>query len=183
MPTFRGEDIELEGVLSAARLMAVSARTAPKGRGRDTIKTLILTGEEKDRIADEMERIAREKNSHVFERDAGNLRKSQVVLLIGVDGKTPKGLNCGACGFSCAEMERTEKRMEHFYSGPNCIMYVLDLGIAIGSAVKTASLLNVDNRVMFTIGAAAKRLNLLDSDIIIGIPLAAMGKSPYFDRK
>ncbi|MFC1957077.1 DUF2148 domain-containing protein, partial [Chloroflexota bacterium] len=57
------------------------------------------------------------------------------------------------------------------------------LGIALGSAVKLASELNVDNRMMYTIGATAKKLGLLDSDIIIGIPLSATGKSVYFDRR
>jgi len=35
---------------------------------------------------------------------------------------------------------------------------------------------------MYTIGVAAKDLKLLDSDVIIGIPLAVAGKNPYFDR-
>jgi len=35
---------------------------------------------------------------------------------------------------------------------------------------------------MYSIGAAAKDLGLLDSDVIMGIPLAVAGKSPYFDR-
>ena len=62
-------------------------------------------------------------------------------------------------------------------------MYVLDLGIALGSAVKTASMLNVDNRIMYTVGAAAKRLNLMDADIIIGVPLSVSGKNIFFDRR
>jgi uncharacterized ferredoxin-like protein len=36
---------------------------------------------------------------------------------------------------------------------------------------------------MYTVGAAAKALGLLDADIIIGIPLSASGKNIYFDRK
>ena len=59
----------------------------------------------------------------------------------------------------------------------------MDLGIALGSAVKLAAELCIDNRMMYTIGVAAKELRLLDSDIIIGIPLSVTGKSPYFDRK
>jgi uncharacterized ferredoxin-like protein len=59
----------------------------------------------------------------------------------------------------------------------------IDLGIALASAVKLASELNVDNRMMYTIGAAAKKLGLLDSDVIIGIPLSVSGKNIYFDRK
>ena len=37
---------EREAVLEVARLMAISARTAPKGRGQDSIKTLILHGDQ-----------------------------------------------------------------------------------------------------------------------------------------
>jgi uncharacterized ferredoxin-like protein len=53
---------------------------------------------------------------------------------------------------------------------------------AFGSAVKLAGELNIDNRIMYSVGAAAKKLNLLDSDLIIGIPLSVTGKNPYFDR-
>jgi uncharacterized ferredoxin-like protein len=35
---------------------------------------------------------------------------------------------------------------------------------------------------MYSVGAAAKKLNLLDSDVIIGIPLSGTGKNPFFDR-
>jgi len=58
----------------------------------------------------------------------------------------------------------------------------MDLGIALASAAKMAIELNIDNRMMYSIGVAAKAMNLLDSDVIVGIPLAVMGKSPYFDR-
>ena len=58
----------------------------------------------------------------------------------------------------------------------------MDLGIAIGSAAKTASSLNADNRVMYTVGVAAREANLTDADVVVGIPLSATGKSIYFDR-
>jgi uncharacterized ferredoxin-like protein len=35
---------------------------------------------------------------------------------------------------------------------------------------------------MYTIEAAAKKLNLLESDLMRGVPLSAIGKKPYFDR-
>jgi uncharacterized ferredoxin-like protein len=58
------------------------------------------------------------------------------------------------------------------------------LGIALGSAVKTASYLNVDNRVMYRAGTAAKRLGYLaGSSVVMGIPISASGKSIYFDRR
>jgi uncharacterized ferredoxin-like protein len=59
----------------------------------------------------------------------------------------------------------------------------LDLGIAIASAAKTASALDVDNRIMYRVGTAARRLNLLpEASVIMGIPISAKGKNIYFDR-
>ena len=60
---------------------------------------------------------------------------------------------------------------------------LIDLGIALGSAVKVASDLNVDNRIMYSIGLAAKKMNLLEADEIQGIPLSIKGKNIFFDRK
>jgi uncharacterized ferredoxin-like protein len=59
----------------------------------------------------------------------------------------------------------------------------VNLGIAIGSAVKTAQILNVDNRVMFSVGVAAQELGLIQADVVYGIPLSATSKNIYFDRK
>jgi uncharacterized ferredoxin-like protein len=44
--------------------------------------------------------------------------------------------------------------------------------------------MNVDNRLMYTFGAAVKDLPLFvaDADVIIGVPLSATGKNIYFDR-
>lgn len=62
------------------------------------------------------------------------------------------------------------------------IMRLVDLGIAIGSAVKTASILNIDNRIMFTAGKAAQNLKLVDGDVIFGIPISVRGSNIFFDR-
>jgi uncharacterized ferredoxin-like protein len=48
--------------------------------------------------------------------------------------------------------------------------------------VKTAGLLNVDNRIMYRVGAVAREMGHIDADFVMGIPLSAMGKSIYFDR-
>ena len=55
-------------------------------------------------------------------------------------------------------------------------------GIAVGSAVKTASLMNVDNRIDDRMGVAARRLGLLDAEVVMGIPLSSTSKNIYFDR-
>jgi uncharacterized ferredoxin-like protein len=184
LPKVRSEEAEKEGILKVAELMLVSARTAPKSGGIDDVLTLIVHGEEKNALADEMEKIARERNISGFVRDAKNTRDSDVVVLIGVRGTKHYGLNCGACGYqTCEEFKKVEKILGQDFNGPTCLFKALDLGIALGSAVKTASILNVDNRIMYRIGAAAKRLNILpDASIIMGIPLSAKGKSIYFDR-
>ncbi|HSW35903.1 MAG TPA: DUF2148 domain-containing protein, partial [Candidatus Limnocylindrales bacterium] len=68
------------------------------------------------------------------------------------------------------------------FTGPLCAWRLIDLGIALGSAVKTASLFNADNRIMYRIGVAALRKKLITGEIAIGVPLSATGKSIYFDR-
>jgi uncharacterized ferredoxin-like protein len=190
MGRFKSKEVEREAVMMAVAMMAASARTAPKARGVDAVKTMVIDGDDLELLASAMEAKAREQPPHLaphFTRDAGNVRKSSCVLLIGVSGKPKKikqPLDCGACGYeTCKQLFSAERRPGKDFIGPNCIVQVLDLGVALGSAVKLASELNVDSRMMYTAGAAAKKLKLLDSDIIIGIPLSATGKNIYFDRQ
>lgn len=189
MPVIHGSEAENAALQRVAELMAVAARTAPKTRGVDEIVTAVVSGVEKDAIADEMVKLVRRKRNPIssFERDADNLRRSPLLLLVGVRGTTPKRpenpLNCGACGFdTCAEFIQAEKRRGEDFVGPICVWHSVDLGIALSSAAKTAAELNVDNRLMYTVGVAAKALETIDADIIVGIPISASGKNIYFDR-
>ena len=68
------------------------------------------------------------------------------------------------------------------FTGTSYVFEAIDLGIALESAVKLASYLNIDNKMMYTIGAASKVLEKLYADISIVIPLSATGKNIYFDR-
>ena len=188
MAILKSGQIEKDAVEMGASMMAVSARTAPKTRGVDSVKTAILTGEDLEKLAAAMEKKVKEKSTELpgFKRDADNIRSSTAVLLIGVS-RDPKRmeipLNCGACGYkSCKDLLASGKREGEDFTGPVCMFQAIDLGIALGSAVKLAGELGMDNRIMYTIGAAAKKMNLIDSDVIIGIPLSATGKNPYFDR-
>ena len=121
-----------------------------------------------------------------FLRDAGNIRQVGVCVLFSAACLSTLGLNCGACGHAtCAEMKASVDiaPADSLYKGPVCALRSADLGIAVGSAVKTASILNVDNRIMFSAGTAALALGFLPhSTIAFGIPLSVTGKSPYFDR-
>ena len=188
MAILKSEKIEKDAVEMGASMIALAARTAPKGRGIDSIKTLILTGKDLEQLALAMEKKVKGKSIELpfFKRDADNIRNSAAVLLIGVS-REPKRielpLNCGACGYkSCKDLLAAGKREGEDFTGPHCIFQAIDLGIALGSAVKLAGELGIDNRIMYSVGAAAKKLNLLDSDLIIGIPLSVTGKNPFFDR-
>lgn len=189
MGRLEGREIEKKGAQWAAMLMAISARTAPKARGVDNVVTCMIEGDDLETLAVGMERQYQQKKVKIesFLRDANNVRQSSAVLLIGVKGTMPKKpelpLNCGACGYqTCNEFIRVSKKKGEDFVGPLCFFQALDLGIALGSAVKMAADLNIDNRMMFTIGGAAKDLGFLDADAIIGVPLSISGKNIFFDR-
>jgi len=184
-PKIESEKAEKEAILEAAKLMLAAARTAPKTAGIDDILTLIVHGEEKDAIAEKMNEIAEQRNIDGFKRDAKNVKDSEAIVLIGVRGSKSIGINCGACGYkNCKEFEEAKKSVGQDFTGPTCVFKALDLGIALGSAVKMAGLLNVDNRIMYRIGTAALKLNLMpEATVAMGIPLSAKGKNIYFDRK
>ncbi|MCX6089002.1 MAG: DUF2148 domain-containing protein [Candidatus Atribacteria bacterium] len=164
-----------------AGLLAVSARTAPKSGGKDFVNIVILRKDDVMKLGNAMVQYGEEKNIPGFIRDGKNVLDSDVVVLVGIKDAAVMNLNCGACGFdTCAELQAYEKRE---FKGPQCMFRLLDLGIALGSAVKTASLLNVDNRIMYRIGALARKMGLTQDDVVMGIPLSAQGKNIYFDRK
>ena len=169
-----------QAIKNVINLMGISARTAPKSAGKDFVVVKTIYGEDIRKISKEMLRYGEESGKRNFDRDGNNVESSQAVLLIGIKNARPVGVNCGACGCnSCSELD-LRKGIE--FDGPHCAFRVLDMGIAIGSAVKTAGMMNVDNRIMYRAGVAAKRIGLIDADFIMGIPLSVTGKNIYFDR-
>jgi uncharacterized ferredoxin-like protein len=179
---------ESKAVQIVAELMALSARTAPKGRGLDSIAIRIAVDEDLKWLAGEMRRLGEAMSFRALLRDAGNMDRSDACMLIGCKGADITGLNCGGCGFaSCKEMleaQKAPRATKKLFCGPNCAIKMADLGIALGSAVKTASIHNVDNRIMFTAGVGALSLGWLEGcNIAYGIPLKASGKSIFFDRE
>jgi uncharacterized ferredoxin-like protein len=162
-----------------AELMAISARTAPKAMGKDFIVTEIIEGEDVKRLAEKMYEFGERTGKNNFDRDGANVSNSAAVLLVGLKDAVPVGLNCSSCGSKRCIKPNT---FEGEFRGPNCALRLLDMGIALGSAVKTASLLNVDNRIMYRVGVVAREMGLIDADFAMGIPLSATSKSIYFDR-
>jgi uncharacterized ferredoxin-like protein len=164
-----------------ADLMAIAGRTAPKTAGKDYVVIRILEAAEIKTLADEMVKFGQRTGKKNFDRDARNVAASDQVVLIGIKDAKAADLNCGACGAElCNDLHINS--VEGEFRGPQCAYRLLDLGIALGSAVKAAGMLNVDNRIMYRAGVVARQMGLVDADYVMGIPLSATGKSIYFDR-
>ena len=86
---YRSEEMEERAVLQTAAEMCAAARTAPKAHGKDTLRTVVLTGDEKEELASTMERIGeREMGDKAwtwYGRDAANVRAAGAVVLIGAE--------------------------------------------------------------------------------------------------
>ena len=169
-----------ESVVNIAGYMAVAARTAPKAAGKDFVGIKVVTGKDVQVLADNMAEYYKKTGKINFDRDSENVRNSPAILLLSLENAAPTGLNCGACGQErCADLK---SKLGPEFEGPLCAWRLLDLGIALGSAVKTASNFNVDNRIMYRVGVAAKITGIMDGQVVIGVPLSVTGKSIFYDR-
>jgi len=167
---------EVAGLMRAAENLCVAARTAPKGKGKDLLVTAIVTEDDKERLQQQMRKIGERDSITFFLRDADNIAHAPAVVLIGTRKEPLQIPACGFCGFvDCDTM---------LNAGGTCSFNAGDLGIAVGSAVALAADLRLDNRIMYTAGKAAIELGILGENVKIayGIPLAAKGKNPFFDR-
>jgi len=163
-----------------AQLMALAAKTAPKTRGQDFLEIKVIAGEDLARLADELDRLAPVTGKKFFHINAESVRKSDALLLLSLVSPQPGGLDCGDCGYErCADRNKDGQELKK----PACAWRLLDLGIALGSAVKTASIFNADNRIMYSVGVAARSLGLTGGETAVGIPLSATAKNIYFDIK
>jgi uncharacterized ferredoxin-like protein len=169
---------ESDSLLEVARRMCLAARTAPKARGADNIVTAIVADEaDKAALAAEMRRLAESISAPLFARDAGCLLAGGPCVIIGTRLQRLEIPGCNLCGFEgCSANEA---------AGARCAYNAGDLGIALGSAASIAADQRVDCRVMYTIGLAAVKLELLGPEVKIAhaLPLSATGKNPFFDRQ
>jgi len=166
-----------DGIDIATKLMLMDAVTAPKALGRDDIVVKIAkNSKDIEKILDRAKELSYETKFSFYQRDAANCRQSSHIVLIGYK-MFYHGLDCKFCGFqSCKECEK---------NGGICAISITDAGIAIGSLVKLASVLGIDNRVMLSIGQAAKEVGFFTEKVggAYGIPFSVSTKNPFFDRK
>lgn len=172
---YNREQSERNAAIRVAELMAAAARTAPKTRGIDVIETLILDGDDKDRLSTTMVELGKKMNMSFISRDGEILRGCHNVVLVGA-GVAPRGTSCAFCGISTCEQAAKD--------GVSCALSVTDLGIAICSAAAVAMDHRMDNRILYSAGKGALELGLFPKNIKIcyGIGLSTTGKSVFFDR-
>jgi uncharacterized ferredoxin-like protein len=169
-------ELENQAALQVAALMAAAARTAPKTRGIDNIRTAVIDDEAtRQKVVAKMREIGAKENRPSFTRDAGNVENSPAMVVIGVESNTA-GLNCGFCGKPTCEVLEA--------AGGVCAFNSIDLGIATASAAEVAGRFHVDNRVMYSIGRSCLDLEIFGPKVkqALGIPLSVTGKNPFFDR-
>ncbi|MGI6204440.1 MAG: DUF2148 domain-containing protein [Anaerovoracaceae bacterium] len=175
---YKSDQLEEQAALQTAAAMCAAARTAPKGHGKDTLHTMVLTGKEKDEFCDKMEALGEremgDKSWTWYGRDADNVRNANALVLVAADRK-PRGVpHCGFCGFGdCGGCRK---------AGGTCGFAFADLGIALGAAVAAAGIANVDNRIMYSVGKTAEENGYFSDCACLGIPISITGKDIFRDR-
>jgi uncharacterized ferredoxin-like protein len=131
----------------------------------------------------------RERKEQIWFRDAAVAEAVDAILFVGLKDWYPPVYDCGACGYAtCAEFLEATKALreasEPFeFKGPQCNLRDIDLGIAVGSAAKTASILGVDCRCQTRVAVAARKLRLIQADVAVALSLSMTHKSIGFDRR
>ena len=68
------------------------------------------------------------------------------------------------------------------FAGPVCNLRDIDLGIAVGSAAKTAAIHSIDCRCQTRVAVAARKLGLIQADHAVALSLSMTHKAIGFDR-
>lgn len=168
------DDFREIAIIDIAEKMILAAKTAPKGRGMERLEYLLVTGDEILAIGAKLNELSLKHQITFLGRDAGNLAKSDALVLVGSSNEPRNVPLCKHCGFGCDKKPETTP----------CAISQVDLGIALSSAASIASQFRIDNRIMYSAGIAALELGLFPENVKIayGIPLSASEKNIFFDR-
>jgi uncharacterized ferredoxin-like protein len=191
------DGLRADTVRQVAKLMAAAAITAPKSGGQ-----LFLAGKHnfmETVIVDDRETLAtlsawmrargKERRETIWFRDAEIADVVDAVLFVGLSDWYPPNYDCGACGYAtCAEFlhatsELRDESAELEFVGPQCNLRDIDLGIAVGSAAKTAAIHSIDARCQTRVAVAARKLGVIRADIAVALSLSLTHKAIGFDRR
>jgi len=190
---------ELRGpvVRQVGQLMAAAAMTAPKSGGQllaagspGFLETVLVEDPATlTRLAEWMRARGAERREAIWFRDADAAQGLDGVLFIGLVNPYPPNYDCGACGYAtCAEfLHATQQQRadatELEFTGPHCTLRGVDLGVAVGSAARTAALHCLDARCQTRIAVAARKLGLIHADLAVALSLSLTHKAITFDRR
>jgi uncharacterized ferredoxin-like protein len=180
-----------------AKLMAAAAITAPKSGGQlflagkhNFIETVIVDEtESRHALAEWMRARGKERREAIWFRDAEVVEAIDAILFVGLADWYPPNYDCGACGYStCAEFLHATSVLrgdsaDLEFAGPTCNLRDVDLGIAVGSAAKTAAIHSVDCRCQTRVATAARKLGIIRADLAVALSLSVTHKATGFDRR
>ncbi len=155
------DTLRADTVVHVARLMAAAAITAPKSGGQLLLQgkhnfmeaVIVADAETRSEIAAWLRRRGAERRETIWFRDADVADAVDAILFVGLKPDWyPPNYDCGACGYAtCAEflhgtaaLRKDSANLE--FGGPVCNLRDIDLGIAVGSAAKTAAIHSIDCR-------------------------------------
>ena len=192
------DDLRVETVIGVAKLMAAAAITAPKSGGQlflagkpSFMETVIVSDDaDRARLATWMRARGKEREEQIWFRDAEVAEAVDAVLFVGLlPSWYPPNYDCGMCGYAtCAEFLHYTKPLrddsaELEFAGTVCNLRDIDLGIAVGSAAKTAALHSIDCRCQTRVAVAARKLGIIEADHAIALSLSMTHKAVGFDRR
>src|SRR5437667_5025208 len=189
--------LRADTVRQVAKLMAAAAIPAPKSGGQLFlqgkhlfIETVIVDDHDTlTRLASWMRARGKERRETIWFRDADVAEAIDPVLFVGLADWYPPNYDCGACGYAtCAEFLHATGKLraesdELEFTGPQCNLRDIDLGIAVGSAAKTAAIHSIDARCQTRIAVAARKLGVINADIAVALSLSLTHKAVGFDRR
>jgi uncharacterized ferredoxin-like protein len=191
------DTIRADTVRQVAKLMAAAAITAPKSGGQlflagkhNFMETVIVDDPAaRAELAAWMRARGKERREQIWFRDAEVAEAVHAVLFVGLADWYPPNYDCGACGYAtCAEFLHATKALrddsaELEFAGPTCNLRDIELGIAVGSAAKTAAIHSIDCRCQTRIAVAARKLGVIRADVAVALSLSMTHKAVGFDRR
>ena len=188
----------IAAVRQVANLMAAAAVTAPKSGGQlflagkpaflETVVIESLT--QRRELAGWLRARGKERRETIWFRDAEVAEAVDAILFVGLASNWyPPNYDCGACGYAtCAEFLHASKQLradsgELEFTGPTCNLRDIDLGIAVGSAARTAAIHAIDCRCQTRVAVAARKLGFITAEIAVALSLSVTHKAIGFDRR
>jgi uncharacterized ferredoxin-like protein len=188
------DTLRADTVRQVAKLMAASAITAPKSGGQLFmqgkhlfIETVIVDDRPTlDALAAWMRARGKERRETIWFRDAQVADAIDAVLFVGLADWYPPNYACGYA--TCAEFLHATSTLradssDLEFAGPHCNLRDIDLGIAVGSAAKTAAIHSIDCRCQTRIAVAARKTGVIRADVAVALSLSLTHKAVGFDRR